>query len=42
VLAQALAHRTGGEPPELAPLEDALESEAHTVSSARARGRGGR
>src|SRR5207248_11690537 len=41
LLAQALAHRTGGEPPELAPLDDELESEAHAVSSARARTRGG-
>jgi len=42
LLAQALAHRTGGEPPELAPLPDTLEAEAHTVSAARARSRGGR
>jgi lipid II isoglutaminyl synthase (glutamine-hydrolysing) len=39
MLAQALAHRTGGEPPELAPLDDALEEQAHAVSSARARRR---
>jgi lipid II isoglutaminyl synthase (glutamine-hydrolysing) len=39
ILAQALAHRTGGEPPELAPLDDALEEQAHAVSSARARRR---
>jgi lipid II isoglutaminyl synthase (glutamine-hydrolysing) len=42
LLAQALAHRTGGEPPELEPLADELEAEAHAVSSARARSRGGR
>jgi lipid II isoglutaminyl synthase (glutamine-hydrolysing) len=42
LLAQALAHRTGGEPPELEPLEDGLEAQAHSVSSARARARGGR
>jgi CobQ-like glutamine amidotransferase family enzyme len=42
LLAQALAHRTGGEPPELDPLDDSLEAQAHTVSAARARARGGR
>jgi lipid II isoglutaminyl synthase (glutamine-hydrolysing) len=42
VLAQALAHRSGGEPPELAPLQDELETLAHQVSAARARARGGR
>jgi lipid II isoglutaminyl synthase (glutamine-hydrolysing) len=42
LLAQALAHRTGGEPPELEPLDDALEAEAHAVSAARAHARGGR
>jgi CobQ-like glutamine amidotransferase family enzyme len=42
LLAQALAHRTGGEPPELQPLADDLEAEAHAVSSERARSRGGR
>jgi CobQ-like glutamine amidotransferase family enzyme len=42
LLAQALAHRTGGEPPELAPLADELETRAHEVSSGRARSRGGR
>jgi CobQ-like glutamine amidotransferase family enzyme len=41
LLAQALARRLG-EPPQLEPLEDELEHEAHTVSSARARARGGR
>jgi len=42
LLAQALAHRSGGEPPELAPLDDELELLAHEVSAARARARGGR
>jgi hypothetical protein len=42
LLAQALAHATGGEPPELEPLPDALEAEAHAVSAQRARDRGGR
>ncbi len=42
LLAQALAHRSGGEPPELEPLDDTLEAEAHAVSAARARARGGR
>jgi lipid II isoglutaminyl synthase (glutamine-hydrolysing) len=42
VLVQALAHRDGGEPPELAPLEDELEGRAHEVSAERARARGGR
>ncbi len=42
LLAQALAHRTGGEPPELAPLDDLLEARAHEVSAERARSRGGR
>jgi lipid II isoglutaminyl synthase (glutamine-hydrolysing) len=42
LLAQALAHRDGGEPPELTPLADELEAQAHEVSAARARGRGGR
>ena len=37
LLAQALAHRTGGEPPELAPLADELETEAMAVSAQRAR-----
>jgi CobQ-like glutamine amidotransferase family enzyme len=41
ILCQAIAHRTG-EPVELAELPDALESEAHLVSAARARSRGGR
>ncbi len=42
LLAQALAHRTGGEPPRLAPLPDELEALAHQVAAARARSRGGR
>ncbi len=42
LLAQALAHANGGEPPELEPLGDELEAEAHGVASARARARGGR
>ena len=42
LLAQAIAHRSGGEPPELAPLADDLESRAHEVSAARARTRGGK
>jgi CobQ-like glutamine amidotransferase family enzyme len=42
LLAQALAHRTGGDPPQLEPLEDDLEAEAHTVSANRAKARGGR
>ncbi|HZO34356.1 MAG TPA: hypothetical protein VFB17_04695 [Gaiellaceae bacterium] len=42
VLADALAHRTGGEPSDLEPLDDELENAAHAVSAARARSRGGR
>jgi CobQ-like glutamine amidotransferase family enzyme len=42
LLAEAIAHRTGGEPPELEPLPDEIEREAHEVSAARARARGGR
>jgi CobQ-like glutamine amidotransferase family enzyme len=42
LLAQALAHATGGEPPTLEPLPDRLEAEAHAVSAQRARDRGGR
>jgi CobQ-like glutamine amidotransferase family enzyme len=42
LLAQAIAHRSGGEPPELQPLDDSLEAQAHEVSAARARSRGGR
>ena len=42
LLAQAVAHHTGGEAPELEPLDDTLEATAHDVSAARARSRGGR
>jgi len=42
LLAQALAHATGGEPPQLEPLDDELEAVAHAVSAQRARARGGR
>jgi CobQ-like glutamine amidotransferase family enzyme len=42
VLAQALGHAAGTEAPELAPLPDELEHQAHTVAAARARDRGGR
>ncbi len=41
ILAQALAHRLG-EPPSFEPLADDLEAEAHAVSAARARARGGK
>jgi lipid II isoglutaminyl synthase (glutamine-hydrolysing) len=41
LLAQSLAHRHG-EPPELRPLSDELETEAHAVSARRAELRGGR
>jgi lipid II isoglutaminyl synthase (glutamine-hydrolysing) len=42
LLAEALAHQTGSEAVELDPLADALEAEAHAVSTSRARSRGGR
>jgi CobQ-like glutamine amidotransferase family enzyme len=42
LLAQALAHRTGGEPFGLAPLPDELEAQARRVSAERAHARGGR
>ena len=42
VLADALAHATGEDATELAPLPDDLEAKAHEVSAARARRRGGR
>jgi lipid II isoglutaminyl synthase (glutamine-hydrolysing) len=42
LLAQAAAHRTGGEPPSFEPLDDSLEAQAHAVSAARAKARGGR
>jgi CobQ-like glutamine amidotransferase family enzyme len=38
LLSDALAHRTGGDPPELEPLDDELEAQAHEVSARRARG----
>ena len=41
LLAQALAHRLG-KPPELEPLPDELERQAHAVSAERAHARGGR
>jgi lipid II isoglutaminyl synthase (glutamine-hydrolysing) len=42
LLAQALAHATGGDPPRLDPLPDELESQAFRVAAERARARGGR
>ena len=42
LIAQAVAHGTGGEPPELEPLPDDLEESAHEISAGRARERGGR
>jgi CobQ-like glutamine amidotransferase family enzyme len=42
LLAWAIAHRSGGEPPDLAPLDDGLESAAQEVAAGRARERGGR
>ena len=42
LLAQAIAHRTGGEAPAFDPLDDELEARAHEVSAARARSRGGK
>jgi CobQ-like glutamine amidotransferase family enzyme len=42
LLAQALAHRTGSDPPALEPLRDELEQAAHEVSARRAHERGGR
>jgi CobQ-like glutamine amidotransferase family enzyme len=42
LLAQALAHRSGGEPPALDPLSADLEDAAQRVSAGRARARGGR
>jgi lipid II isoglutaminyl synthase (glutamine-hydrolysing) len=42
LLAQAVAHRSGGDPPVFEPLDDALESEAHAVAAERARARGGK
>jgi hypothetical protein len=42
LIAQALAHASGGEPAMLAPLADELEAEAFRISAGRARARGGR
>jgi hypothetical protein len=42
LLGQAIAHRTGGDPPRFDPLPDELEHEAHAVAARRARERGGR
>jgi CobQ-like glutamine amidotransferase family enzyme len=42
LLSRALAHASGGDPPVLAQLPDALEAEAFRVSAERARRRGGR
>jgi CobQ-like glutamine amidotransferase family enzyme len=42
LLAEALAHRTGGEAPEFDALPDELESQAFSVSAERARTRGGK
>jgi CobQ-like glutamine amidotransferase family enzyme len=42
LLARAVARSTGGEPPRFQPLADELEAQAHAVSAARARARGGR
>jgi len=42
LLAQALAHRSGGDAPELAPLPDDLEAQAFAVSAQRAHARGGK
>ncbi len=42
ILLQALAHRSGSDPPALEPLPDELERQAQEVSAGRARARGGR
>jgi CobQ-like glutamine amidotransferase family enzyme len=42
LLAQALAHRSGGDAPALEPLPDELETRAHDVAARRAYERGGR
>jgi CobQ-like glutamine amidotransferase family enzyme len=42
LLAQALGHAGGADPPELEPLDDGLEEDAHAVSSRRAYERGGK
>ena len=42
LLAQAVAHATGGDPPAFAEADDALAAEAHRVAAQRAKSRGGR
>ena len=42
ILAQAVAHRSGGQPPVFDPLSDVLEARALRVAAERARTRGGR
>ncbi len=42
LLAQAVAHATGGEPPVFADVPDELAAEAHRVAAQRAKSRGGR
>jgi lipid II isoglutaminyl synthase (glutamine-hydrolysing) len=42
LLRRALVHASGGEAPELEPLPDELEREAHAVAAGRARERGGK
>ena len=42
VLAQAVAHRAGGDPPVFEQLPDDLEVEAHAVAARRAKARGGK
>ena len=42
LLTHALGHATGGDPPQLEPLADELETEAFRVAAERARTRGGR
>jgi CobQ-like glutamine amidotransferase family enzyme len=42
LLAQAIAHSMGGDAPDLGPLADDLEREAHAISAGRAHERGGR
>ena len=42
LIAQSVAHATGGEPPTFAPVADDLADEAHRVASQRAKSRGGR
>ena len=42
LLRQALAHASGGDAPELEPLDDDLEQRAHDIAAQRAYARGGR